>query len=539
MNIPGVINSFVFTNPRSNYLLSCDIEKSPPPEFKYGNERVLENDLKLPHIPKVKDKDDKGKWVNKIFSELNIYRDTVLELQKKGYTKDEAKAMLDKSIKISEGSTQWALTNETNCTKSASAILLALPFGVLQSVLNHLDFIHPSFKIFNGFLHNFFIQIRNYFQYKTYSGIKDEKGKNNYEAEVYGNKPVGTLANLACFTEIKLGWLRAIAGLFGDRLFNAFEPLSNLPKLVWFRARLASDINQKFLSHFLDYVIHKPLSLLGIKKSKDIVSQINNEGFLKPNYLIKRTSQNLGLTKENTGLRDIASKSFKDLKAIFSKSKPLEERIDSSKNIARAASPFLGLYASSALLLGTPVKSTLSYFGLNNNYLNSFCHSGISAQHIIYAFKFVIPEYYENKLLEYSDTDLEVNKLKNERNKLFPIGISSCIINLLSVGFKLFNIENKYLKMARDFYDGIADKSISYYFSKRRKLLGRKHGLANPELYNLDGTQKIISDKLSEKLKSNKVQEENIENTIGTKEDNVEQEKIKKPVVRHLVHTCV
>ena len=167
--------------------------------------------------------------------------------------------------------------------------------------------------------------------------------------------------------------------------------------------------------------------------------------------------------------------------------------------------------------IGVPVRSALSYFDKQNKYLDSVCQSGVGFQHILYILKFVLKEQYENKNEAKHVTDPKIKRLISDRNKLFHLGMSAFLINILSIPLKLFNIENKYLKIIHDIYDELADRGVSLYFSWRRTLIGKKHKLANPELYSGD-TAKIISDKLPE-VKCESKEEEGEE---------------KKPVVRAL-----
>lgn len=497
MRVSNTNNYPLFIHPKNklpDIPTRAKLEEPLPQEFKYGKERVTSNDIKLKNTPGAEEKDDKGKWINKLFEKLDNYLDIVSTVELGDNTKEEAKNILKQSVHIAEETTKWAIYNVKKCGIATKAIALAVPVGIVQSFLNNFDIGKPLLKLTVDFVHDLLLQIRNYKQYKTYHQEKDDWGKNKYEEERYGNKAAGILADLACNTETKIGWLRPILGLISKKAHKVLDPIISLPRFSWFRGRMANEINQRFLTHLLKYIVHKLLSVFGSKRSKEIVREIKEEGYLSFNYIKERNRKNIGIEHDKS--ISITKQFFKELKLTFTKSTPENEKIKSSTKVSKLLGSFLGLYGFFALIIGTPIKSVLEYFDKKNKYIESFCQSGIAFQHLTYILKFIIPEYCENKIKDYPKENIESEKLRHNKNKLFYIGLSSCLMNVASIFLKLFNIDDKkYLQIARDIYDGLADKGISYYFSRRRELLGREDRLFNPQLYNTDDSPKIISDK--------------------------------------------
>ena len=109
-----------------------------------------------------------------------------------------------------------------------------------------------------------------------------------------------------------------------------------------------------------------------------------------------------------------------------------------------------------------------------------------------------MPEQFENKVQEFDKNETDRIELKQEKTRLFYTGVGVCVSNVLSTILQLMNTENKNtaVTIGKEVIEQVAEKGINYYFSKRRKLLGKRFRLDNPELYNIDGTAKIISDKV-------------------------------------------
>ena len=275
------------------------------------------------------------------------------------------------------------------------------------------------------------------------------------------------------------------------------EPLISLPAFAWWRGRTGADFGHGFLGDFFLFLIHKPLSLLGIKSSQKIIKEIDERRFLSRRNISEKSREHIGI-EANKSNESISRKFFEHLRNVLNKKKSYRDRADASTKIAKFLSPFTGLYSFFALAIATPVKSILKYFDKENKFLDSFQQSGIGIQHLRYIFNFTIPEQFENKLMKEEENNPEFNKLKQNRSKLFAIGLSVCSGNVFSIGLKLFEgrFENKYSKAGIEIYDSLCEKGLSLYLSFRRHLKGEEDRLIFSEQYNLDGTPKIISDKV-------------------------------------------
>ncbi len=337
----------------------------------------------------------------------------------------------------------------------------------------------------------------------VYAGNKDDKGKNVYEAEQFNDKPLGAFAKSACFSESVLGWARPALLFFSEKAHKIIEPIISLPGLSWWRGRAGADFGHGFLSDLFSFLIHKPLSMLGVKNSQKVTKEIKDRGFLSKKNILEKSKEHIGI-KASENNESISSKLYENLNSVFNKKKSYKERIDSSTKIGKFLSPFVGLYSFFTLAIATLLQSVLKYFDKENRFLDSFHQSGIGIQHIRYIFHFVIPEQFENKNLK-EDDNPKSNKLKQNRNKLFVIGLGICLGNVFSIGFKLFknNSENKYIKTGSEICDTLCEKGIPLYLSFRRHLKGEKDILDYSEQYNEDDTPKTISDELCQKEKRN------------------------------------
>ena len=257
---------------------------------------------------------------------------------------------------------------------------------------------------------------------------------------------------------------------------------------------MLSDINQQFGTDLFSFLLHKPLSLLEVANSVKKIREIKERGNLNYSYISKRLIELIGLDSTKNKFSDVFPELGKLLKNLFSNNKEFAK--DSSLKIGKFFASMFGLYGLAAYSIGIPLKSILRFFDIESKFINAFNQSGAVSQQLLYIFRIFLPEQFENQAQEYDENNPGLNKLKTEKNRLFYTGVASCSANILSTVFKFVNPENEYLKMGLGIFNELADKGINYNFSRRRQLIGKKHRLRNPELYNPDGTAKIISDKV-------------------------------------------
>ena len=500
-------------------------EHNPPAEYKGWDKIPDLQDIAKDEKTRSQINDEKGKWIKELFNDITLYKDKIKEIMQLGYTKEEAKKILKLFVLAAERSTDWAINAAHKCGNAVNSILFACPFAFVKALINNFGLnvsggLKRTISCFDGL----FTGIRNYFQNMIYGGrFDDDRARNKYEAKVYGNKIGEKYGDRAFNTETKVNpWGLPLIGLLGGKIQDILKPFLISQNPQWFRVRMGSDINQKFSTDFIDFLIHKPLSLLGFKKSKKIVDEIKERRVLSSEYVGKRLIENIGLDPTKNKVKDIIPETFKLTGGMLNGKTELKVKKKFSEKISKCFGPFLGLYGFLGLYLGAPLKAAFKLFNKENRFANSFFQSGFASQHIAYIFKFVFPEQYENELME-PKTSQEVKKLKSDKNNLYYSGMVTFLSNVFAVGTKLLNIENKYLRFARDIFDEITDKGVAYYFSKRRNLIGRKHKIDNSELYNADGSVKIISDKLEELEKEEETNPSEPEPTVS--------EDIKPPVL--------
>src|SRR3989338_710116 len=244
-------------------------EHNPPAEYKGWDKRITLSDISKQQIKE----DDHGEWINGLFKELNMgtYKKFVKKIMSFGYSKEEAKKILHQAVLSAERSTDWAINAAHKCGNAVNSILFACPFAFVKALINNFGLnvsggLKRTISCFDGL----FTGIRNYFQNMIYGGrFDDDRARNKYEAKVYGNKIGEKYGDRAFNTETKVNpWGLPLIGLLGGKIQDILKPFLISQNPQWFRVRMGSDINQKFSTDFIDFLIHKPLSLLGFKKER-------------------------------------------------------------------------------------------------------------------------------------------------------------------------------------------------------------------------------------------------------------------------------
>lgn len=512
-NDPGRTYS---TFPSRNYKNIGGYETNPnnftrftPSEFKLGESRVTLNDVYsravfLAHQPPILDKEmkevidkDNGKWIGDLFSSKKTYEEMIKKVKSFGHTNEEAKELLDEAIYHSERAVDWSVANENYGGLSSDSIFLSACIGVLQTILSETEHSNETVNKVLSTAHNGLLGIRGYLQYGyVYGRNDDEKGVNNYQGEYYGNKTSSIFADLAYIFETKLNPIPLVLlGLFGSEKANeTLIPLLYLPNPLWWRIRMPQEVRQDFVTDLFKFILNKPLALLKITESIRKVREIKEKGNLNYPYIQKRLVELIGLDPTKHRLKDVFPELAKLLKTLFSTDKNLAK--DASHNIGKFLAPLLGLYGFTAFAFGIPIKSILKWLDIESKFINAFSMSGAASQQILYLFRMMMPEQFDNQMQKISQNNKGINALKAQKNKLFYSGVIICSASIISTLLKLINPENRLFKFSEKLIDQIVDKGIPYYFSERRELRGRGFRLSNPELFNSDGTSKIISDKV-------------------------------------------
>lgn len=336
MRATGINTSPIFTLPGNN--LSCNptldkLQENPPLEYIGWDKSVSLNSIppKSGNSCAVKSchpndlgnsSKDKEELIRNLFNNFDkdSYGKIIAELMALGYTKEESTEILKRLIEGKERAADWSVNAVKYCGSGVRAILLSFPLAVFKSLVNNfeIDF-SPFIKKSIGFFDGLLTGIRNFFQNMIYGGRPDDdRVRNNYEAKRYGNKIPSVWGDIAFHTETKVNpWAFPLLEVLSDKTREIVKPTLFSQNPMWFRVRMGSDINLRFATDFLSFLIHKPLSLFGIKNSKDKVNKINQGEFLSKNYVTKRCAENIGLdSNESFTTKNILSKLFKSFKVL-------------------------------------------------------------------------------------------------------------------------------------------------------------------------------------------------------------------------------
>ena len=485
------------------------------PEFKYQAERVTLGEIEQikkvdkskktdSTVPKKKIKSiDKGEWINELINEKSLYGQTIVAVQAQGHSQLEAKSIVDESIHQSERATDWAISNEHYANIAAKSALIAALAGVANIVLKNLEennvIDSPILRQVSSVVECGSAAYRGYIQYeKIYGGRNDDdRARNNYEAEVYGNKIAGIFGNLAYIFETNINPVAlVVSGFTNEKIKETIQPLLTLANPLWWKVRMLAEIDQQFGTDLFTYLINKPLALLRIESAVKKVKEIKDSGYFNYNYIQNRLIELVGLDPAKHKLKDVFPEFARLMGALLDKD--TENAIHASEHLGKFLAPVLGFYGFVAYGIGVPIKSILHWLDKESKWINLLAKSGSASQQIIYLFRMMFKEQFDNGVQEHDETMPERSQLKQERNKLFYTGAVVCVSNILSTILQLTDTENKNtaVKIGKEAIEQVAEKGINYYFSKRRKLLGKRFRLDNPELFNIDGTAKIISDKV-------------------------------------------
>ena len=247
-----------------------DLETISPPEFKAGLQRVSFNEvikINPPNNPpsvtrKREEEIDADKWINHLFSEKALYGQYIVDLQILGYSAHEAKDIVDQAIYHTERATNSAIEHEVKAGISANSMLLSAAVGILSNLVKNSDSTPRLIKQALNITKNAAIGLRGYLQYELYGRSDDDRGKNKYQAEFYGNKISGIFSDLAYIFETKINPVALVTLSFtGEKTQNIVKQLLTLPSTDWWRVRTFAEINQQFGTDLFGYLLHKPLSL--------------------------------------------------------------------------------------------------------------------------------------------------------------------------------------------------------------------------------------------------------------------------------------
>ncbi|OGI06309.1 MAG: hypothetical protein A3F80_04770 [Candidatus Melainabacteria bacterium RIFCSPLOWO2_12_FULL_35_11] len=319
---------------------------------------------------------------------------------------------------------------------------------------------------------------------------------NRYQADVYGSKIPGTLANTAFFTETKINPIvLTLSSFLPYRYQDSIASILSLPNLCLWRSRMVNHINVETLTDLGRLAVHKPLALFGIKNSIEVLDEIKEKGNLEPSYIWQRHCENIGLTdKKDQTLGKFVSTLVKSVTDSFNR-KDLKLSTSSAKKAGSTIAPLFGFDSLVSTIIGIPLKIGLKALDIQSKIVNLLPALGIFKQQIIYLFKIFIPFF--NDLRELKD-DLNNPELNKKRTKeqvenyktvykkkvnLSLMMISGFTIHGLNVILKFFTPENPLLQKVLRAVDGLSGDLVSKVFSDRRHVIGNEFRAKNPEFY--------------------------------------------------------
>ena len=473
-----------------------DLEKPLPEGIKIQNELVLAKDLFESPTEEQK-KIFNEFWVNDAILDVSGEKHDLQKslLIESGHSNEQADSILDFSEQNVYRAIDWAEANEYYGNIGSIASTGTIALGVAKHLLDHEStpkLLRTAVNLAYGATKS----TRSYTQYTTYNREDDDAGLNRFQAEYYGNKVDGVLANASTFTETKINsWAYALVELLPEKFSAPIKKLLALPTSTWWRDRMLSNINQRFSTDLFKWLVHKIPAMFGRKESIEIINEIKKEGNISPSYVREKHYRNAGLTeKKDQNIFKFFTQLFKLTKNTIS-NKDIETRKDASKKLAATVATSLGAYGMVAGFIGNGIGSVLKIFGYENKFFDFASAASITSQQFIYFPKIVMPFFNETKELElklsnkesldrYSSQQIkELKKLVKQRKNLCGIGISALVLNVLNTSLKLKTFENLYLQKGTAILDDVSSSLVNKFFSQRRYLFGHQFKLDNPEFY--------------------------------------------------------
>lgn len=436
-------------------------------------------------------------WFREYFNKGNFKDDEYLDLLVENNLEiSDSEILLEQSRQNAFRAATWSTHNETIGGKASGFALLSLAAGVVKQVFfNHdseIDNFEPTNlrsyvpKTFH-ILNSLFRSQRNLNQYTMYSLPDDDAAMNVYQADVYGNKIAGGLAEMSTFMETKINPVFfPLSELLPKNLGEYFRRLAVLPASLWWRARMPAYINQEFFTDFLKYIYYKPVSLLGNKYSKWQVSEIEKRGNLKWDYFVERHKKNLGLKAGENSVQVCMS----HISNLFKN--PITQT-DSAKKLGEFIAPVLGMYGFFTSALGNTSIAICKLFNIENTFSkisNLIQATSIYSHQLIYLPKIMIPFYSETRMIgrlvndsnvREKDDAKKIEELKDlyeKRRVISGVGIGSFLLHTVNVIGK--GVDFKWCGLV----DEVACNLTNIFFSGRRHAMGMQFRIENPEFIN-------------------------------------------------------
>ena len=474
-----------------------DKENFTPIESKGFVDLLQVNDLFSNPTPEQK-KIFHKKWVNEVTSDKtgNEEDKCIKALISSGYTEEQAKSIICSSRLNALRARNYAIFNEKYGGIASNWMTAATTLGVLRQLYEDPDS-DPDFIAHTLNLSYFVTRsLRGYYQYHVYNSSGDDLDMNRYQADVYGSKIPGALANTAFFTETKINPIvLTLSSLLPYKYQDSIASVLSLPNLCFWRSRMVNHINVETLTDFASLMIHKPLALFGNENSIEVLNNIKEKGNLEGGYIWERHCENIGLTdKKEQTFGKFTSNLFKSVKDSFNR-KDLTLSTDSARKVGSTIAAALGFSSLVETLIGIPLKVGLKTLDIQSKIVNLLPALGVLKQQIIYLFKIYIPFFNYTKELKDDLNNPELNKKRTkEQIENFKVTykkkVNLCLgmlggfaLHGLNVVLKFFISENPYKQKTLRAIDGLSGDWVSKIFSGRRHVIGNEFRVKNPEFY--------------------------------------------------------
>src|SRR3989338_1994724 len=172
------------------------------------------------------------RWVNELVKDETKKYEYFETIISSGYTEEQAKSIIEFSIQDSIRAKDYADVNEKYGGIASNWMTAATALGGLRQLYSDPESA-PTFICHTLNLAYFLTRnLRGYYQYHVYNSPGDDFDMNRYQADVYGSKIPGTLANTAFFTETKINPIvLTLSSFLPYRYQDSIASILSLPNL--------------------------------------------------------------------------------------------------------------------------------------------------------------------------------------------------------------------------------------------------------------------------------------------------------------------
>lgn len=447
------------------------------------------------------------KWLNKICNDNSLEQTYINYLVTHGFTEEQAQEIIQNSLLNAHRCATWSTANESLGKRASDYISAAMVIGAIKELFASGENTPQVTKLLLNLAHGFCLGKRGQHQFTLY-GLRgdDDLAQNQYEADIYGNKIAASFGEAATFMETKINPLvLPVLSLFSDKTRENIADLLSLPNSLWWRVRMGAHVNQEFLTDLCRYIFHKPLTLFGNKQSKEIISKVKERGNIDPAYVLERHFKNAGLLEKNKKtVLNLIKQTLKLLINSFNVN--AEIQTESAKRFNEVVAPTIGVFSFLTQSTGTVLKVFPIVGQKAFDLLSSI---GSSAQHFLYLFRLVIPDFNEAKrireVLDKQKKNISADEIKElgkmrglyeKKNRYLKMAGLYSFLSVANPLIKLWQPEGEKLKKAKGLIQELTTDLIYKYFSSRRHMMGYQFKVENPEFYEEDKEVEPIATKV-------------------------------------------